>query len=114
MVTLMVWLFGAHKIYQPRSDGPSSLKDDIRQWEHKFSPLFLPLQSEARPTADSSQQHEDRFYHHRLPRRLDIYNIGIVGVRVEDGVVVGDRVDVGQVVVVVCLVHVVPTIKRAV
>ena len=45
---------------------------------------------------------------------MDIYNIGIVGVGVEDGVVVGDRVDVGQVVVVVCLVHVVPTIERAV
>ena len=45
---------------------------------------------------------------------MDIYNIGIVGVGVEDGVVVVDRVDVGQVVVVVCLVHVVPTIERAV
>ena len=45
---------------------------------------------------------------------MEIYNISIVGVGVEDGVVVGDRVDVGQVVVVVCLVHVVPTIERAV
>ena len=45
---------------------------------------------------------------------MDIYNIGIVGVGVEDSVVVGDRVDVGQVVVAVCLVHVVPTLERAV
>ena len=45
---------------------------------------------------------------------MDIYNISIVGVGVEDGVVVGDRVDVGQGVVVVGLVHVVLTIERTV
>ena len=61
VVALFVW--GGRKIYQLWSDGPSSLKDDIRQWEHKFSPVFLPLQSEARPIGDSSQQYEDRFYH---------------------------------------------------
>ena len=45
---------------------------------------------------------------------MDIYNISVVGVGVKDGVVVGDRIDVGQVVVVVCLVHGVPTIERTV
>ena len=57
-------------------EGVLVLRDDIRGWEHQSACVFLPLQSQTRLIADSFEL----LCIQRLSRRLDVYNIGVVGV----------------------------------